>query len=81
VGSNPTPSASCARSGNLDDGLTAVCQTSVFQVRLETEKCESGRIDLTANEGTGETGSEGSNPSFSASVEGPVDGQQYQQHK
>ncbi len=31
-----------------------------------TEKCESGRIGLTANELTWETGSEGSNPSFSA---------------
>lgn len=30
------------------------------------EKCESGRIGLTANELTWETGSEGSNPSFSA---------------
>ncbi len=34
---------------------------------LSLEKCESGRIGLTANELTWETGSEGSNPSFSAS--------------
>ena len=42
--------------------------TRVWQTlsRLHLEKCESGRIDLTANEGTWETGSEGSNPSFSA---------------
>ncbi len=31
------------------------------------ERCESGRIGLTANELTGETRSEGSNPSLSAS--------------
>ena len=31
------------------------------------ERCESGRIGLTANELTWETGSEGSNPSLSAS--------------
>ena len=30
------------------------------------ERCESGRIGLTANELTWETGSEGSNPSLSA---------------
>ena len=30
------------------------------------ERCESGRIGLTANELTLETGSEGSNPSLSA---------------
>jgi hypothetical protein len=35
---------------------------------LGLEKCESGRIGLTANELTWETGSEGSNPSFSASL-------------
>jgi hypothetical protein len=32
------------------------------------ERCESGRIGLTANELTWETGSEGSNPSLSAVV-------------
>jgi len=34
------------------------------------ERCESGRIGLTANELTWETGSEGSNPSLSASQPG-----------
>ena len=37
------------------------------QASVGKEKCESGRIGLTANELTWETGSEGSNPSFSAS--------------
>jgi hypothetical protein len=32
------------------------------------ERCESGRIGLTANELTWETGSEGSNPSLSANI-------------
>jgi hypothetical protein len=43
-----------------------VCKTVPARFRSGLEKCESGRIDLTANEGTWETGSEGSNPSFSA---------------
>ena len=34
----------------------------------QLERCESGRIGLTANELTWETGSEGSNPSLSADV-------------
>ena len=33
---------------------------------VRKERCESGRIGLTANELTWETGSEGSNPSLSA---------------
>src|SRR2546421_10145326 len=38
-----------------------------FSARLGLEeRCESGRIGLTANELTWETGSEGSNPSLSA---------------
>ena len=35
------------------------------------EKCESGRIGLTANELSWETGTQGSNPCFSAVVGGP----------
>src|ERR1700678_410314 len=38
------------------------------------ERCESGRIGLTANELTWVTGSEGSNPSLSARRPGPVPG-------
>src|SRR5579875_4167488 len=34
----------------------------------QVERCESGRIGLTANELTWETGSEGSNPSLSAAA-------------
>jgi hypothetical protein len=37
---------------------------------LTLERCESGRIGLTANELTWVTGSEGSNPSLSARVSG-----------
>jgi hypothetical protein len=36
------------------------------------ERCESGRIGLTANELTWVTGSEGSNPSLSARGSGPM---------
>jgi len=36
------------------------------RVESPPERCESGRIGLTANELTGETWSEGSNPSLSA---------------
>ena len=36
--------------------------------RWTLERCQSGRMGLTANELTWETGSEGSNPSLSASV-------------
>jgi GAF domain-containing protein len=40
--------------------------------RITRERCESGRIGLTANEVTWETGSEGSNPSLSAMTEEPM---------
>ena len=36
------------------------------RTEVQLERCESGRIGLTANELTWETGSEGSNPSLSA---------------
>src|SRR5271168_4257111 len=36
------------------------------------ERCESGRIGLTANELAWETGPEGSNPSLSAQIDSPV---------
>jgi hypothetical protein len=37
-----------------------------WSAKAQLERCESGRIGLTANELTWETGSEGSNPSLSA---------------
>jgi hypothetical protein len=40
--------------------------------KLQLERCESGRIGLTANELTWVTGSEGSNPSLSARGSGPA---------
>ena len=40
----------------------------IGKVKFLLERCESGRIGLTANELTWETGSEGSNPSLSARV-------------
>ena len=36
------------------------------KLTLSMERCQSGRMGLTANELTRETGSEGSNPSLSA---------------
>ncbi len=50
-----------------------------IELIYETERCESGRIGLTANELTWETGSEGSNPSLSASLLRPTgeDAQQF----
>ncbi len=39
-----------------------------IELIYEAERCESGRIGLTANELTWETGSEGSNPSLSANL-------------
>ena len=39
---------------------------SRWYAKAQVERCESGRIGLTANELTWETGSEGSNPSLSA---------------
>jgi hypothetical protein len=63
------------RSGTL--GSTPVCIALVVRIGHDRkcrhdigtshlERCESGRIGLTANELTWETGSEGSNPSLSA---------------
>ena len=46
------------------EGGPAGVPTMVYTVGKE--RCESGRIGLTANELTWETGSEGSNPSLSA---------------
>src|SRR5690349_8407141 len=40
------------------------------QAKVLLERCESGRIGLTANELTWVTGSEGSNPSLSARMSG-----------
>src|SRR5580692_11358508 len=40
--------------------------TTFHKAKLLLERCESGRIGLTANELTWVTGSEGSNPSLSA---------------
>ena len=40
-----------------------------MEYHFDTERCESGRIGLTANELTWETGSEGSNPSLSARLQ------------
>ena len=48
---------------------TARLQTECISTRVVgKERCESGRIGLTANELTWETGSEGSNPSLSAQL-------------
>ena len=43
---------------------------SRWYAKAQVERCESGRIGLTANELTWETGSEGSNPSLSAGKTG-----------
>ena len=45
---------------------------SFENVKVLLERCESGRIGLTANELTWVTGSEGSNPSLSARGSGPT---------
>src|SRR5580692_8275811 len=48
--------------------------TTFHKAKLLLERCESGRIGLTANELTWVTGSEGSNPSLSARRLGSVPG-------
>ena len=50
--------------GAIMDSAPKIAPRSDAKALLE--RCESGRIGLTANELTWETGSEGSNPSLSA---------------